>query len=82
MGVTATGVLHYLPIVVSMLDPTVAKDIELLRWLRTPLKESNVRGKVFAWTLPHVRLWLRLYDMVKVARWQCCTSGLRTTWME
>ena len=37
MGVTATGVLHYLPIVVSMLDPTVATDIELLKWLRTPL---------------------------------------------
>ena len=26
MGVTATGVLHYLPIVVSMLDLTVATD--------------------------------------------------------
>ena len=37
MGVTTTGVLHYLPIVVSMLDPTVASDIRLLKWLRTPL---------------------------------------------
>ena len=37
MGVTATVVLHYLPIVVSMLDPTVATDIELLKWLRTLL---------------------------------------------
>ena len=36
-GVTATGVLHFLPIVVSMLDPTVATDIELLKWLSTPL---------------------------------------------